>query len=292
MSNYIQGVLFLLLSIIVSCANDVLSKFMGQRLPAAEIIFFRFLFGFITLLPLVIVSGTKILHTRQLSANIIRGVLGAVSLFLCTYAVITLPLVEVTVILWTIPLFQLVLARAFLGEKVTLLRWIATIIGFIGLSCVAMYDGGRVLDFNPLCIVPIAAAILFAVQDVMIKKIVTNENRITMLLYFAAVATIVSALPAMMQWIKPDSRELLLLAGLGLGGNLIQYFIFRAFKAADLSALAPYRYTEFFVSATMAFLFFEEIPGINVLMGAAILVPSTLYLGYSERRRAKKNSQS
>lgn len=291
MSNYLQGVSFLLLSIVVSCANDVISKFMGQRLPAAEIIFFRFLFGAITLLPIVVTSGISVLRTRQLSVNIIRGVLGAVSLFLCTYAVITLPLVEVTVILWTIPLFQLVLANTFLGEKVTLLRWIATLIGFVGLSCVTMYDDGTLLEFNPLCIVPIAAAILFAVQDVMIKKIVTNENRITMLLYFAVVATIVSAIPATMQWVNPDSRELVLLAGLGLGGNLIQYCIFRAFKAADLSALAPYRYTEFFVSATMAFLFFGEIPGINVFIGAAILVPSTLYLGYSERRRAKKHLQ-
>lgn len=293
LSRYWVGITFLILSMCVSCANDVICKFMGERLNALEIIFFRFFFGLITLLPFILKHGTAVLHTRQLGINILRGVLGAASLFLCTYSVIKLPLVEVTTILWIIPLFQLVLTFFWLSEKISLPRWIATIIGFLGLLFVTVHDSNAHISLNYLYIFPISAAFLFAVQDVMIKKVIATESRTTMLFYFAIVSSIVSFFPMLFVWIKPTARELFLLFLLGIGGNLIQYFIFKAFHAVDISALSPYRYIEFLLSAIFAFVFFGEIPGINVLIGAAILVPCTLYLAYSEQgNKLKSNKKS
>lgn len=283
LSRYWVGVAFLILSMCVSCANDVLCKFMGERLNALEIIFFRFFFGLITLLPFVLKRGTAVFRTHQLGINIFRGILGACSFFLCTYSVIKLPLVEVTTILWIIPLFQLVLTAIWLPEKISSLRWIATIIGFSGLLFVTLYNSDTHISLNYLYIFPIGAALLFAMQDVMIKKVVARESRTTMLLYFAIVSSLVSFFPMLFVWIKPTTYELILLFLLGIGGNLIQYFIFKAFHAVDISALAPYRYIEFLLSAFFAFVFFGEIPGVNVIIGAAILVPCTLYLAYSEQ---------
>lgn len=283
LSKYWVGVTFLILSMCVSCANDVICKFMGERLDALEIIFFRFFFGLITLLPFVLRRGTVVFRTHQLGINVLRGVLGACSFFLCTYSVIKLPLVEVTTILWIIPLFQLVLTSFLLPEKISSLRWIATIIGFLGLLFVTLYDSHANISLNYLYIFPIGAALLFAMQDVMIKKVVATESRTTMLLYFAIVSSVVSFFPMLFVWIKPTVYELILLFLLGIGGNLIQYFIFKAFHAVDISALAPYRYIEFLLSAFFAFVFFGEIPGVNVIIGAAILVPCTLYLAYSEQ---------
>jgi S-adenosylmethionine uptake transporter len=119
----------------------------------------------------------------------------------------------------------------------------------------------------------------------MIKKIVDNENRITMLLYFAIVTCALTFFPALLVWKNPTPFEYSMLFLLGAGGNLIQYFMFKAFSATDLSALAPFRYMEFLFSAFFAFVFFAEVPGANVLIGAAILIPSTLYLAYNENRK-------
>jgi len=288
MKKYWVGVFFLLLSMCVSCMNDIICKFMGQRLDSFEIIFFRFFFGFITLLPFVFRDGLSIFKTNQLSINVIRGIFGAFSFFLCTYSVIKLPLVEVTTILWVIPLFQLVLSSIFLSERVFALRWIATLVGFIGLSFVTLYNSGSSISLNPLYIFPVGAALLFATQDIMIKKVVATEGRITMLLYFALIASTVSFVPMCFVWNTPTAHELAMLFLLGIGGNLIQYFIFKAFNATDVSALAPYRYIEFILSACFAFVFFREIPGLNVIIGAAILVPCTLFLAYNEQRKESK----
>ncbi|MDR1334586.1 MAG: DMT family transporter [Holosporaceae bacterium] len=289
-NGYYRGLFFMMMVMVVSCANDVIAKFMGQRLDALQVIFFRFLFGLITLLPLVLRKGKQVFKSHQLGLNLTRGVLGAISLFLYTYSVIHLPLVEVVTILWTVPLFVLVLSICCLGEEVSHLRWIATLIGFIGLSFISLYDSDTSISFKWVYIIPISSSFLFAVQDVMIKKIVDNENRITMLLYFAIVTSVIAFVPALFVWKTPTPFECSMLFLLGAGGNAIQYFLFKAFSATDLSALAPFRYVEFLFSAFFAFVFFAEVPGANVLIGAAILIPSTLYLAYNEKQQDLRQS--
>ncbi|MDR3187461.1 MAG: DMT family transporter [Holosporaceae bacterium] len=284
LSGYQRGVFFLFLMMGVSCFCDIIAKFMGQRLDAMEVIFFRFFFGLVTLLPFMATRGMKIFRTKQLGFNVIRGVLGALSFFLYTYSVIHIPLAEVVTILWTIPLFGLVLSIFFLGESVPLMRWAATLIGFLGLSFITLYDSGASVSVRLLYAAPIASSLLFAVQDVMIKKIVDQEDRVTMLLYFALVASLLTLVPMLFVWKTPTAFEATMLLLLGFNGNLMQYLIFKAFSATDLSALAPYRYVEFLFSSFFGFVFFAEIPGLNVLIGALILVPSTLYLAYTENQ--------
>jgi S-adenosylmethionine uptake transporter len=283
--GYYNGLFFFIMVMIVSCMQDIIVKFMGLRLDALQVIFFRFLFGFITLLPFVLARGKAVFKTKQLGFNIVRGILGAISLFLYTYSVIRLPLVEVVTILWTIPLFVLILSILFLGEEVSFARWTATIIGFVGLSFITLYNSEASFSLKLLYLVPISSSFLFAAQDVMIKKIIDNEKRTTMLLYFALVASAITFIPALFVWKTPTAFEYSMLFLLGAGGNLIQYFMFKAFSATDLSALAPFRYIEFLFSAFFAFTFFAEIPGLNVLIGAIILIPSTLYLVYSEKHK-------
>lgn len=284
--GYYQGLFFLMMTMLVSCANDIAVKFMGERLDALEVIFFRFFFGLLTLLPFALVEGKQVFKTKRLGFNVMRGILGAVGFFLYTYSVIYLPLVEVVTILWTIPLFVIILSISFLEEKVSCTRWTATLIGFLGLSFITLYNDNASISIKLLYLAPIASAFLFAVQDVMIKKVVDDESKITMLLYFAIVAGALSFFPALLVWKTPTFHEYSMLFLLGAGGNIMQYFIFKAFSATDLSALAPFRYVEFLFSAAFAFIFFAEIPGVNVLVGALILIPSTLYLAVSERHNS------
>ena len=208
LNRYWQGVAFFFCQMFVSCANDIVSKFMGQRLDAFEVTFFRFFFGLITLLPFVIAQGKSAFKTNQFFLNVIRGILGAVSFFLYTFAVIKLPLAEVVIILWTIPLFSLVLSRIFLRENVTKFRWIATLIGFIGLTIVTTWTSDDDFQFNILYFIPIGAAFLFALQDVLIKTMVrAEESRITMLFYFALVTSVVSFPTAYKVWQDPTPFE-------------------------------------------------------------------------------------
>ena len=283
--GYYQGIVFLMLMMLVSCMNDVITKLIGQRLHPLEMMFFRFFFNLITLLPFMVIEGRETLKTKMLGFNILRGILGFIGFSLFIYSIVELKLVEVVTIFWTIPLFVLILASIYLREKVTLNRWIATLIGFIGLSAITLIGADYTLEFRPIFIVPIVAAFVFAVQDIMIKKMVSSENRLTMLFYFAAVTTTLGIIPAILVWKTPTCFELFMLFLIGAGGNLMQYLIFKAYNATDLSALSPFRYLEFCCTAAFGFVFFGEIPGMNVIIGAAILIPTTLYLTMNENKK-------
>lgn len=284
-NGFTRGIIFFMLMMGVSCSNDVIVKSVGQRLPAAEVIFFRFFFSLIVLLPCLFKYGVEVLRTSHLLNNVVRGAFGVISFYLYTYSLVALKIVEVVTILWTIPLFTLVFAFFILRERVTLQRWIATLIGFVGLLAISLFGSDCSLDLKLIYIIPIASSMLFAAQDVLIKEIVAKENRITMLLYFAMVCTALTFVPALCVWETPTPRETMLLVLSGVFANLIQYFLFKAFEATDLSALAPFRYMEFLFSALFGFIFFTEIPGMNVIIGAIVLIPSTLYLSYTESKR-------
>ena len=283
--GYYQGVLFLILMMLVSCMNDVVTKFLGQRLHPLEMMFFRFFFNLITLVPFLARQGLEVFKTKMLGINIVRGILGFIGFSLYIYSIIELQLVEVVTIFWTIPIFVLILALIFLHENVNMNRWIATCIGFVGLSAITLIGSGYTLEFRPVFIIPIVSAFVFAIQDIMIKKMVSSEDHLTMLFYFASVTTVLGIVPAIMVWQTPTCFELCMLFLIGAGGNLMQYLIFKAYNATDLSALSPFRYLEFCCTAAFGFVFFGEIPGMNVIIGEVILIPTTLYLTMNENKR-------
>jgi S-adenosylmethionine uptake transporter len=117
---------------------------------------------------------------------------------------------------------------------------------------------------------------------------VVTENTQTMLFYFAIGTTLITLVPALMVWKTPSWYQLGMLALLGIGGNLIQVCMIRAFSATDASALSPFRYVEFVFSALFGFLFFFEIPTMVTLAGAAFIIAGTAYISYYETKKGKK----
>ena len=117
---------------------------------------------------------------------------------------------------------------------------------------------------------------------------VTNESTTTLLFYFALGTTLAALGPAIYVWQTPTMTELFWLFCLGAGANLIQVCLFRAFAATDASSLVPFRYTELVFASFFGFVLFGELPSVMVYLGAAVIIASTLYLSYSEIRRARK----
>ncbi|MDR2412509.1 MAG: DMT family transporter, partial [Holosporales bacterium] len=174
--GYAVGISFFVMSLLVGCANDAIMKFVGNRLSSLEVIFFRFFFGLVTLCPFFFTRGKEILHTQQMSMQIVRSILGFISITACAFSVVLLTLAESTIVFWTIPTFTLILSSIFLKEKVPLPRWVATLFTLIGLAILVFPDG---VHLKSTMFIPIGAAFVFAVQVVLAKSIVIGEVRIT-----------------------------------------------------------------------------------------------------------------
>ncbi|MFJ5423789.1 DMT family transporter [Wolbachia endosymbiont of Carposina sasakii] len=284
---YLFGVIWFILSLLSSVANDTISKYLSLHLQSFEIIFFRFLFTTITLVPFMFYYGIETFKTSQISTQITRGGLLFCGMTLWTYGLTVFPIVTATIISFSIPLFVILLAIPFLEENIIWQRWVVAVIGFIG---IAITTKAYSEDFNPKILIFIVSALIFAILDILNKKLVIKESVISMLFYSALTTTIFSTPPLLFYWHMPSLLELVLLLILGISSNLILFFMLKAFALTDATALAPYRYIELIISAIVTYVIFNELPDKSALYGTLILIPSTLFIAYSEGKAIKKNN--
>ena len=286
--GYQQGVFWAIVTALVSIGNDIITKFVGSRLNGMEISFFRFFFSMITVLPFMLPHGLAAFKTKRADLHVWRAVIGVAAIALYVFSLIYLPLAEVTVLSFTQPLFFMPIAILFLKERVGLNRWMACLVGFLGIF-VVLQPG--TMSFKLASLLPMGAAFLFAMLDMLAKKMVLNEKTTTLLFYFALGTTVAALIPAISVWQTPTMIELFWLFCLGAGANLIQVCLFRAFAATDASSLVPFRYTELIFASFFGYVIFGELPSMIIYVGAIIIIASTLYLSYSEIRRAKKEKK-
>ncbi len=276
-----QGILWGTLIYATSSINDVLTKLLGERLPSGETVFFRFLFSFVVIAIPVLFSKKKYYKTSMHVSHAVRGVIGAVALGLCCYSVKVMPLAENTTILFSEALFLLPLSHIFLKEKLSLKIVIANLIGFSGL--IIMFQP-QTSNFNSMAFIPTTAAILFAIMDIIIKKMIDNkEHNITMLFYFGLYTTIISCVFVITNWITPTVHELFLILLLGIGANVIQLFIFLAYRATTASSLSVIRYTELPISMLFGHLFFGQTPKTYALVSAGLIILGTCIMTRSKK---------
>lgn len=270
-----KSIIWALLIYFTSAVNDVLMKLLGGRLHFIEISFFRFAFSVLVLLPILFIKPTLI-QTKLHKFHLLRGIIGAFALCLCCLSVNVIPLAENTTVLFSEALFIFPLSRIFLQEKIKKSSIIATCLGFVGLLIVFRPNTNNI---NYYILIPTFAAFLFAVLDILAKKMINQmENNITMLFYFGLYTTILSGCFLRNVWQIPTYYELFLILLLGIGGNLIQIFLFLAYKSSTVTNIAPIRYTELLFSGLFGYLLFQQVPCTSDIVGALFIIVSTLFL--------------
>lgn len=283
-SRHLLAVFWFILSLVIGVLNDIVAKFSAMSLPFAEVAFFRFFFGSLTLLPFIYYHGVSSLRTENILVHFIRGLLLFCSVNLWVMGLSKNPIVIATLFSFTIPLFVLILSKIFLSENVRLDRWLATIAGFVGIIIVVQpYN----VNFNPDSLILVLAAAIFAFLDVINKKFVAKDSMLTMLFYSSIFTSLFAVVPTYYSWVTPDLISIFVLIFLGIGSNLILFCILKAFAISDASALAPYRYMELPISAFIGFILFNELPVKSIWYGALIIIPSSLFIVYSENLKQK-----
>ncbi|MGE0668515.1 MAG: DMT family transporter [Sphingomonadales bacterium] len=279
----LRGAVWIVAAAVLSAVLMSLVKITGETLPPTVIAFFRGAFGLVIMAPFMVRVGWSGFRTHRPGLQLVRAASSGLILLAGFHAFVHLPLAQVTSILFSRPLFVLVLAAIFLSERLRSHRIIATLAGFVGVLIV-MRPGP---DMDPAAMVALAAAGLAAANIVMVRILTRTDRTETMVFYAVLAQTVVLAVPAALQWETPDGRELLLLAATAVIATLLQTCVVRGYKLAEASAMAPFEYTRLLFSTTAGLLLFAEVPDIWTGLGAAILIGSTFYITRRERRLAK-----
>ena len=281
LSPNLRGIVWITLGSVAFALNDVLIKTLGRTLDALELALFRYLVGMIVLAPLFWRAGLAGLATRRLGMHAIRLVIASLAQVGTLVAVIGLPLASATALSFSRILFTTVIAIVLLRELVTRRRWWATGFGFAGVI-VMLRPGSAGID--PIALIAIGAAMLFAVANVMIRMLSSTEPATRILFYYHIGGVLIFAVPAILVWRTPAGLEWAMAVGIGLLTTLGMIAFVRGFAIGEASVIGPMEYTRLVYAALLGLLVFGEVPDAWTVLGAAIIVASTTYNAHIEAR--------
>ncbi|WP_373087156.1 DMT family transporter [Sneathiella sp.] len=282
-----QGALWMLLAGLFFSLMSMGIKFLGAGMDSFQIAFLRTFFGFLVILPLALRHGIRPLKTKVIKLHLARALVGVTGMLSIFYAITHLPLADAVALTFTRPLFLILLAVLLLGEKVRWRRWTATAVGFLGVLVMANSQG----QFEFASAVALFGALNVAMVSVFLKKLSATEGVLTMMFYFGLFSTLVSLGPALVVWVQPSLQDLLVLTGVAAVGAGANFCTIRAFSVGEATAVSPFDYTRLVFSGILAYLFFSEIPDRGMIIGACIIVASSLYIVRREAGIGKRKPQ-
>jgi drug/metabolite transporter (DMT)-like permease len=196
------------------------------------------------------------------------------------YAIINMPLADAQAIRFSSSLFLVPLAVIFLNEKVGPRRSLATLIGFFGVIIMVKPTG----EYSLASFSALGAAFAFAFAAILVKIVSKYDKPITLMFYSNVISVPIMIIPAALYWINPNMEQLILLLIMAICASIAHNFFIRAYAIGEASVIAPIDYVRLLMGASIDFLIFGIIFGINTLLGSLIIIATTLYI---LRREAK-----
>lgn len=268
MPPFISAALYAVASAVTFAASSAAAKFLGQKLPTAELAFFRAAFGALLLIG-VWRFVADLGKARDPWGYAIRCGLGVVALYSLMYAFTALPLALASLIFFSRVLLLPIAARLMLGERSGLAVWAAVAIGFVG-AALPLWPALALPDQRWGVVAALAASVASAGSQTAVRRLTaTNSAGLIVLIYTAVsvAATLPVAVPA---WITPPAADWPVLIILGLFAVLAQLAAARAFARAPVGFLAPFDFLSVPAGAALGFLLFGEAPGLLVVVGSAV----------------------
>jgi drug/metabolite transporter (DMT)-like permease len=204
--------------------------------------------------------------------------------WLCYYnAARQLPLPDLVTLYYAAPIIVTVMSIFILRETVGFWRWSSVIVGFVGVAIAANPTGRP--ELWPALLVLVAAT-FWAIATILVRKIMHAEPTINQMIFTnGAFALFCGALMPWL-WQQPSTFELALMVGLGLLSGTGQYLLYESFRHAPASVIAPTEYTALVWAVILGYLIWQDLPTQTGIVGAVLIVASSLIVMVGERKRA------
>lgn len=273
------GAVWMLGSALGFVVMAVLAKGLGATTSVAMLIFWRSLAGVIAVLPFAVMAGPSVWKTTRPGKLLLRSSYGTIGFFAGFYALVHLPLAQSQALSFSRTLFMTILAVIVLREKVAWRRWTAVGIGFAGILLMTRPDfSAHVTAFDPATLAALISALAFAFALVTVKDLTRDHSPLTLVVY-GNIATTLAGLPfLLMDPVLPDLKTMGLLIAMGFAGVVAQSCYVRALSTGEASLMGLIDYIRLPLVAVAGLIFFHEVPDTLAMVGAAIVIISTIYI--------------
>ncbi|WP_350332990.1 DMT family transporter [Coralliovum pocilloporae] len=301
----VAGILCLVVGVFIFMLQDVVIRQLSSDFSAYQIVFVRGIVGIVVLSVILYADGEEgLIYTDRPILLIVRGFLGLMSYSLYYLALSSLPLATTVTLFYASPLFVTALSVVFLGERVDIKRWLGVLVGFGGVVVVTNPGAGLV---EPAALLAIASAVTYSLMVLLTRKLSKNASGATMSFYSMLTFIVASGLFGvgagdgyldvyendslqflLRAWGWMPMREFLLMAFTGLTAGIGFYLLSQAYRLGEASAVAPFEYSSLPWAILWGYVFWNEIPSANTLVGVVLIVGAGLYILHREAQDGRK----
>lgn len=287
----LAGIAFMLGGTACGSVMDAVAKHAVTLASTWQLVTLRSLTILILLAPMLMQGrGIERLRSRQPGAHLARGISAFLGIWWFLEALGHLPLATVMAIVFSTPLWITAFSVPLLGERVGVHRWAAVLVGFAGVATIMGPSAvSGVAATATGAFLALASAISFAFGMTLMRRLARTDTDTAILFYQNLVSLIGAGGVALSGWQPLPAQGWGMGILLGVLLIIVQFFVVRAFRYAPAGTVAPFQYTGLIWAALWGWLFWDEWPGANVWLGAALVVAAGLYVAWRERLRALEN---
>ena len=274
----LRAVVFMVIGGVSIALMQAAVKLISWELHPFIITLYRAGLVFVVLLPILFWRGRAVFNTSSIRLQVVRGGIGGLGM-LCVFTGLSMiSLAEVTVLLFTVPIFATLLSIVFLSEKVGVRRWTAIFVGFLGILIIARPQGS--LSTGHLFI--LCAALSWSTSILIAKKLTEKDTVISITFWQAMGCVPLAFIASLFVWELPSFVQLGALLGIAALGTVGHAMLYAALKVGQVSVILPLDYIRIIWSAGLGFILFGQLPTLHLYVGSLLIIAATAFLSYRE----------
>ena len=269
------GFLYMFMSVCAFSLMDIIVKW-SVDYPIGQVLFFRGFFGILFYFFIIPKERLRnFYYTKRAGLHFLRCMSGLVALVAIFIALRKLPLATVVSISFAAPIFTTILSIFLLSEKVGIYRWLAVIVGFIGILIIT--EPG-ISQLNIYYIFPVIFCLGLSYVAITLRQLSTTEPVWLISFYFSLSITLLSFLSIPQGWVMPSLKDFIFLSLVGIFGGVANLWLGQSYKYSEVSLVTPLKYLALLFAIVFGYFIWGEVPTYKTLFGASLVIVSTLII--------------
>jgi len=295
-SNNRMGIICVATAAAIFSISDMLLKTLTGDYPLHQVVLLRAIFAMMVTLGLFmpLEGGYRNLRSNRVPLHLVRGLCVVIANMSFFFGLASMPLADATAIFFCAPLLITALSVPLLGETVGLKRWIAVLVGFIGVVVVVRPGTDT---FQVAAIGPLIAAVAYASMQILTRKLGATERASTLAFYiqitfiftciviglvagdgrFAEGIDNPSLLFLLRAWNAPPLDDVFLMALIGLASAFGGYLISQGYRMTEATTAAPFEYVTLPLSVFWGIVVFGDWPDWVTIVGILLIAGAGFY---------------
>jgi drug/metabolite transporter (DMT)-like permease len=276
----VQAIIYMMMACFWFALMAILVRYISQEVHPFVMLIFRNVSSLLLMLPWAYRFGFRNIRAVRPKLYAMRGVSAIIGMAILFYSLSIMRVTDTIALTFTTPLITTLMAILFLGERVGYHRWVALLIGFVGVVIIVRPGSDT---FHIASLWMLGAAMCWSTSNILIKKMTQHDSHQVIVFIMISMMVVLSIPFAMLYWHPVTLKQIGWLFVLGFVANQAQLFMTYAYSKTDISIVQPFDFARLIFISVMAYFVFGEIISAPTLLGALIISVSSVYILYREK---------